>query len=1031
MNSNFTLDFELLNTMYNESQDALILIDPISLLSIDCNTRTILMFEVESKKELIGIPPSTFIAGLFSEQKRKSIINEVNTSGVWNEEIGLTTKKGRNFWGNVAIRRIGKKDEELWLLRVIDITKKKLIEGKLKESEENYGEFIEKAHDAILVFEPESEKVLYANRQACILYGFDRTEFLGMSLETITHDVTRGKELIKRIMDDNELRQFETQHYKKDGSVVYLEINASRIQYQDKPAILIINRDISKRRHTEKQLLRSQLRLAHILNNLQNIVLYETGGDNDFISENIENLLGFPLAEYYENKNFFFSRVHPVDKEILLERMKRWEAEGKHGVLTTEFRCMRTDGDYIWVEDNMVELKDDADFIYRTGVLVDITERKKVEDTLNQAKEMAESAAKAKSEFLATMSHEIKTPLNGVIGMTDLLSHTRLNDDQKEYIDTIKSSSDSLLTIINDILEYSSIESGKLELNNNTFAIRECIEEVIDQLSEKAAKKRIEIGYIISNDVPGIIQCDKTILNQILINLIDNSIKFTDKGDVLITAGGKYSDDNEYLIEFSIKDTGIGIPASKMNTLFNPFSQLDSSMSRKHGGSGLGLAISKKLAEFMGGNISVISEEAKGSIFSFTIKSIIPEGLTHAIEPEITGNDLKNKKILFITENIVNEKVVRHILQNLHLENDVVFTRDEALQKLVPDTSFNMVIIDNNSALNENIILAKKIKEHHLNGSLPLILLNHTNYNKLEKESEELFSEIVSKPIKHGLLSRSILNILNGRTNHSAPGNNLINTNQKLSDLYPLSMLVAEDNLINQRLLLKILEKMGYKAEIANNGMEAVVAAEHNKFDMIFMDIHMPEMDGIQATERINKNHSKNNKPVIIAVTANAMVGDRERYIEAGMDDYLSKPILLDALSNTLIKWGKKKMEEKKSLKPLFDMNVLDELRQMDENGENFLLEIGNLFLGELPLLVNEIQFACRENDGNKIFKASHSLKGACLNMGAAMLADICKKMEIAGKENKMDNIEALETELLRISSLTDKELKNILKIGK
>ncbi len=1015
--------------MYNDSQDALILVNPNSLLSIDCNTSSVLMFEAENKNELIGILPSTFIAGLFSEQKQESIINEVNTSGVWNEEIELKTRRGRNFWGNVAVRKIGKKDEELWLLRVIDITKKKSIEGKLKESEENYREFIEKAHDAILVFEPESEKVLYANHQACSFYGFDRTEFLSLSLETITHDVTRGKELIKRIMNDIELRQFETQHYKKDGSVIYLEINASKIQYQDKPAILIINRDISKRKITEKQLLRSQVRLAHILNNLQNIVLYETGGGNDFISENIENLLGFPLNNYYENKNFFLSKVHPVDKEILLERMRKWEVEGKNGILNTEFRCRRADGEFIWIEDNMVELKDDSDFKYRTGVLVDITERKKVEETLKQAKEMAESAAKAKSEFLATMSHEIKTPLNGVMGMTDLLSHTRLNDDQREYVDTIRSSGDNLLTIINDILEYSSIESGKPELNNTSFEIHDCIEEVIDHLSDKAFIKKIELGYIISKDVPAAIFGDKTALYQILMNLIDNSIKFTNEGDILIMVNKKSYANNEILIEFSVQDTGIGIPDSKMNTLFNPFSQLDSSMSRKHGGSGLGLAISKKLAERMGGNFTVQSEVGKGSTFSFTVKAVTSDNENNLIGTDKKRYELNDKKILIVTDNKANEKVLKHILLQLHLESDSSFNSDDAIKKLIPETSFNMVIIDNNSLLNEHSKLAKKIKDHHKNGKLPLILLNRANNPGSENNCDMLFSAIVSKPIKHRVLSRSILNIFKGETNHSTIKHNSINTNQKLSDLYPLSILVAEDNLINQRLFLKILEKMGYKADVANNGKEAVAAAEHNRFDIIFMDIHMPEMDGIQATEQINKIKSKNRKPVIIAVTANAMVGDREKYLEAGMDDYLSKPILLDVLSNTVIKWGKNKMEEKKSYKSIFDMNVLDELRQMDENGENFLLEIGNLFLGELPLLLNDIQNACRKHDSSKIIKSSHSLKGACLNMGAAQLAGICEKIENAGKENWINNIEALEAELLEISTITDKELKNILKI--
>lgn len=525
---------------------------------------------------------------------------------------------------------------------------------------------------------------------------------------------------------------------------------------------------------------------------------------------------------------------------------------------------------------------------------------------LKAAKYNAEIATRTKGEFLANMSHEIRTPLNGIIGITSLLEETSLNSVQKDYVQTIKGSGDILLLLINDILDFSKMEAGKLQLENTPFSIYECIESGLDLIATRAASKNLELLISFSLNLPDMVSGDVTRTRQILVNLLSNAVKFTETGEIYVNVSAESVNDKKIAITIAVKDTGMGIPKERIQMLFEAFNQLDSSTTRKFGGTGLGLSISKELSQLMGGSLWVESKEGQGSTFSY---KIVVEKAISDTPIHLQSNSFNSKRVLIVDDNPNACDILHQHFNHWGMESNSSHSANHAriiLEK--HNYQFDLIVIDMEMGGMNGILLCQQLHSLQETQHIPILLM--VSFGSVAWQDEEnrvLFKTYIHKPIKIKTLYDCTCECLN---HHTEKMNNFhpqvielptIETTSTLTkEPQPLRILLAEDNLVNQKVALLLLQKIGYRADIANNGVEAVNAFANQQYDVILMDMQMPEMDGIEATKKIRKEYQSLPRPYIIAMTAHAMAGYRETCIEAGMDDYVTKPVNREALAETL-----------------------------------------------------------------------------------------------------------------------------------
>ncbi len=765
---------------------------------------------------------------------------------------------------------------------------------------------------AILITQVKTGKIVDANPAFLTLCGMKPGDIAGKSIKHFIGETSP-------LQSNNKIPQGPFEDVLLPGGPDRIDVSVS-VSFPDKDHMLVSLFDISAHKQEESRLREDRDSLRGFFNNIPVAAYRNTGGKSGkmlmanpampqlFGYNSVKEFMRIPTSQNYQN---------PKERAQVAKELQK-----KGYVLRKEIQLKKKDGTPFWGAITTKAVTDeDGNLKWFDGIIEDVTLQKQYQADLISEKEKAQAAAKAKSEFLANMSHEIRTPMNGVIGMLDILLDTRLEADQKDFVLSAQQSADSLLSLINDILDFSKIEAGRLSVEIIDFKLSTTIESLGDILGIKAFDKGVEFASLIQEDVPLNLKGDPGRLRQILTNLAGNAIKFTESGQVFIRVSVKENKKEDVILLFEVNDTGIGVPKERQSMLFDAFTQVDASTTRKYGGTGLGLAISKQLAQIMGGDIGVKSTPGQGSKFWFTARF---KKQKPSKEKIVLPKDIMNTRILVVDDLLINHEVFSEYLKSWSCRYSCVLSGASAIKALSEQAAkkdpFDIALIDMQMPDMSGDQLGEAIQQVPLIQDTIMVMLSSSADRGDAQKMEALgFAAFLTKPIKRNMLFDCLRTVIGMSKTRESKGKRPMITRYKIEEIKenqipvmaPMNILLAEDNRVNQKVAQKLLENLGHTTTIASDGQQALALFQKSTFDLILMDIQMPVMDGEQATKKIRGLEAKKGRsgaPIpIIALTANAMKGDRERFLSSGMDDYIAKPFKKMDLLRILKKYTKEK----------------------------------------------------------------------------------------------------------------------------
>ena len=782
-----------------------------------------------------------------------------------------------------------------------DVTFSKNVELALREREEQYRAIVEDQTELICRTDA-AFNILFVNDAFTRFFNVSRGSLIGYTFrpQIPESDLLYITTALSNVSVQNPMVKFAHRAYFSEVEFKWLEWTA-RSMFDSSESIaeyLFVGRDITDLKFVEEQLRLGKEHYMSVVNSVREIIFQaDTDGNIIFLNPAWEEITGIPDKHSIGRSLFSFIIDNVELAKFHYNELKVGQANNFR--FETQIVCNSETQTSVWVEFNLNANRNaDGTFIGVTGVINDISIRKLAEKKLEEAKLEAEATSRAKTDFLAMVSHEIRTPMNGVLGMTGLLLETDLTHDQRELVETIRVSGDNLLAIINHILDFSKADSGSLKVEYEPFELSYCIETVFELFSAKAHHKQLELVYFIEADVPDWVEGDGNKLRQVLANLISNAIKFTSKGEVYVHVEMAGFMDNQITLKFTIKDTGPGIAKDKVDKLFVPFVQLETGHRRKHEGTGLGLAISKSLVELMGGEIGIVSGE--GAEFYFTAKFYATPNKSRHPDPQFPIN----KSVVLVEKNNRLRSIISHCLEKY----GVNVYRFSTLNEVAINNPFDLAVIGTRLSVEDSTALAGIFRAKFSVYSFPIVFLSSGNLQGKQLTDTEIY---VQKPVRQKQLMRLLANILKG--DYTSYGYSAIKESLpgELAKSLPLHILIVEDSPVNQRIMVRLLEKCGYKPDVVANGKEAVAAAINIPYDLIFMDVQMPEMDGIEATQIILSRLPENKRPTIIALTAAVLDTNKEECLNAGMSHFIGKPFKIDEVIHVVKKFGQKLVARK------------------------------------------------------------------------------------------------------------------------